>query len=253
VKLEKKLDDNLPEVTIDANQMQQVFINLIVNSIDAIGPDGGTITIEDKIIKLSPFGIKQIKQATCYKNHSIIDNETKIEGMPSIKVKVNHKGGEGYINLDPVYGQQRHQFGEEVKKDDKLEMHCPHCDVSMMSEGKTCPECESPLFHIYQPDGSVIEYCTNFTCGWQRWEKVDKAGKQRYIEIDITDTGSGISQDNLDKIFDPFFSTKDQKGTGLGLSVIWGIIDNHDGKITVDSEIGKGTTFTIQIPVQNEI
>lgn len=253
VKLKKNLDDNLPEVTIDANQMQQVFINLIVNSIDAVGPDGGVIAVEDKLIKLSPYGIKQIKQATCYKNHSIMDSETKIEGMPSIKVKVKTKNEEGFVNLDPIYGRQSHQFSEGVKKDDELEMHCPHCDVSMMSEGKTCPECESPLFNVYQPDGSVIEYCSNFICGWQQWEKVDKAGKQRYIEVEISDTGSGISSEYLNKIFDPFFSTKDQKGTGLGLSVIWGIIDNHDGKITVDSELGKGTTFKIQIPVSDAI
>jgi two-component system NtrC family sensor kinase len=63
------------------------------------------------------------------------------------------------------------------------------------------------------------------------------------------DTGSGISNEDLERIFEPFFSTKGQKGTGLGLAVIWGIIDNHNGSIKVESELGKGTTFIIRLPL----
>ena len=70
-----------------------------------------------------------------------------------------------------------------------------------------------------------------------------------YILIEFSDQGVGIDQENLDKIFDPFFTTKGQKGTGLGLAVIWGIIDNHNGHIEVDSTQGEGTTFTIMLPV----
>ncbi|MFC2161674.1 sensor histidine kinase [Acidobacteriota bacterium] len=73
-------------------------------------------------------------------------------------------------------------------------------------------------------------------------------GKE-YVQIDVTDEGCGIAKENLSKIFEPFFSTKDQKGTGLGLSVVWGIIDKHQGTISVESEIGKGSTFTIRLPV----
>ena len=70
------------------------------------------------------------------------------------------------------------------------------------------------------------------------------------IRIKSTDTGCGIPADVKRKIFDPFFTTKPVgKGTGLGLSVSYGIIQEHKGEITVDSEIGKGTTFTITIPL----
>ena len=70
------------------------------------------------------------------------------------------------------------------------------------------------------------------------------------VEIKISDTGAGIPKENLLKIFDPFFTTKEVgKGTGLGLNVAYNIIKKHKGTIEVQSEIGKGTTFTIQIPI----
>jgi len=69
------------------------------------------------------------------------------------------------------------------------------------------------------------------------------------IEVRVSDTGCGISAANLQKIFDPFFSTKGAKGTGLGLAVAWGIIEKHNGRIEVESEVGKGTTFRILLPL----
>lgn len=72
-----------------------------------------------------------------------------------------------------------------------------------------------------------------------------------YIKVTITDTGCGISPENLSKIFDPFFTTKDVgEGTGLGLSVSYGIIEKHNGTISVESKVGEGTTFTIKLPIK---
>ena len=71
------------------------------------------------------------------------------------------------------------------------------------------------------------------------------------VEIVVSDTGCGIPRQNLARIFDPFFTTKEAgKGTGLGLSVTYGIIDRHNGSIDVDSEVGRGTTLTIRLPVE---
>jgi len=71
------------------------------------------------------------------------------------------------------------------------------------------------------------------------------------IDIEVRDTGSGIQPELLPKIFDPFFTTKDVgKGSGLGLFIVYEIIEEHDGCIAVDSEIGKGTTFFIKLPMK---
>jgi PAS domain S-box-containing protein len=73
-----------------------------------------------------------------------------------------------------------------------------------------------------------------------------------YLKISFRDTGAGIPSENLAKIFDPYFTTKNtyyQKGLGLGLAVCYSVIKRHDGLITVESEVGKGTTFIIYLPV----
>ncbi len=69
------------------------------------------------------------------------------------------------------------------------------------------------------------------------------------MKVSISDTGRGISKENITKIFDPFFTTKDEwSGKGLGLSVAHRIVEEHSGKINVDSAVGKGTMFTIVLP-----
>jgi signal transduction histidine kinase len=72
------------------------------------------------------------------------------------------------------------------------------------------------------------------------------------VVINVTDTGCGMSQEIQDRIFEPFFTTKGEEGTGLGLSICYRIIQEHEGQITVDSEEGKGTTFTITLPQAKE-
>lgn len=125
IEVQKDFADSLPEVHIDEGQLQQVFINLLVNASDAIGNDGGTI--------------------------SLTARSSRVQG-------------------------------------------------------------------------------------------------KEFVQIEVSDTGCGIAPENLSKIFEPFYSTKDLKGTGLGLSVVWGIIHNHQGTIAVNSEIGQGSQFIVRIP-----
>jgi len=132
IELKQELDANLPLVSADISQMQQVLVNLFMNADDAIGDGGGGITVSTAV------------------------------------------AGAGAVNGLPA-------------------------DIG-------------------------------------------------YIQIEINDTGCGIPAANLSKIFEPFYTTKGQKGNGLGLAMVWGIIEKHDGRITADSEVGKGTKFTILLP-----
>ena len=82
-----------------------------------------------------------------------------------------------------------------------------------------------------------------------RLQKPDYRNQSEFVEISFKDTGSGISKENLDKIFNPLFSTK-AKGTGLGLSVCASLIEGHGGTIDVQSKVGRGTVFTVKLPVK---
>lgn len=72
--------------------------------------------------------------------------------------------------------------------------------------------------------------------------------KDTFIEISVMDTGAGIAQENLSEIFEPFFTTK-AKGAGLGLALCKTIVENHKGRIVAESELGKGTTFIVRLPI----
>ena len=100
------------------------------------------------------------------------------------------------------------------------------------------------------PDGGKLTIKTA-NVSTQEAEKLSYKGMPPadYVRIDVSDTGTGIPADIVDKIFEPFFSTKEVgKGTGLGLSTVYGIVKQTGGFVYVDSEEGKGTTFRIFLP-----
>ena len=95
----------------------------------------------------------------------------------------------------------------------------------------------------------VITIATRYLNG----SAADNTREQGYIEIKFKDTGIGIPEDVLNKVFEPFFTTRDVgKGTGLGLSVAYDIIKKHKGDISVESEVGKGTSLTIKLPLAED-
>lgn len=131
VRLEKRLDEHLPQIRASSDQLKQVILNLLINAVDAM-PDGGTVTIATTLIGGARLGL---------------------------------------------------------------------------------------------PAG-------------------------RSVQIVVRDTGLGISEEHLQRVFEPFFSTKGAKGSGLGLWVSSGIVQAHGGTLQVRSVVGRGTTFTIVLPVE---
>jgi two-component system NtrC family sensor kinase len=249
VKLVLDLDDSLPNVTVDANQIQQVFINLMVNASDAIGENRGTIKITSKAISLRPTGVLQIKRALCPKRHDLVDRKIQIDGKPAISMRFRKKKHSGLIYLNPMYGSDEHRLGDMPALEEGVELLCPDCSTSLIAEGELCPKCGSPIYAYEVPLKGLVQGCLRDGCGWHRWELVDSAWNDEYVEVRVTDDGCGIPETQIPKLFEPFATTKGQKGTGLGLAVTWGIVDNHNGTILVESEVDVGTTFIIRIPV----
>ena len=103
-----------------------------------------------------------------------------------------------------------------------------------------------------EKDGTIrIETC-NLDYRFASGDDPASPVTRKCIRIQITDTGKGIPQESIQKIFDPFFTNKSE-GTGMGLSVAHGIISDHHGIIEVESEIGRGTTFYIYLPSLEEM
>jgi two-component system, NtrC family, sensor histidine kinase PilS len=84
----------------------------------------------------------------------------------------------------------------------------------------------------------------------RKWDGLQGKGNE-WLNVSISDSGKGISPHEKEKIFEPFYTTKDG-GTGLGLSIVHKIVENHNGVIKVESEVGKGSTFTVLLPVLQE-
>jgi CheY-like chemotaxis protein len=100
------------------------------------------------------------------------------------------------------------------------------------------------------PDGGRIVITTELRMiGPEEASGIEGAAAGPYVCLGVTDTGTGIPPENLQRIFDPFFTTKETgKGTGLGLATVFGIVRQHGGWVTVDSEPGKGATFRVFLP-----
>ncbi len=137
----------------------------------------------------------------------------------TISIRADTKGESGFILGDPVQIQQ------------VLMNLCTNAAYAMLEKGGSL-------------DVELSDYSVSPSNGDPHGIKPGL-----YVKLAVRDTGIGISPDIMGKIFDPFFTTKKLgEGTGLGLSVVHGIVNQHDGYITVESEPGKGSTFTVYLP-----
>jgi two-component system NtrC family sensor kinase len=243
------LSSDLPQVEADANQIQQVLVNLLLNAADAIGERGGCIRLETRRAAIEPLGHDPIRKAACPSGCDLLDPGTRIGGLPSIRV-LRHSGGrESLFHLDPVYGGRRHVAAEPFEEGAVAEMLCARCRTPLADPALACGTCGAATFAVRGPEGEPIHWCSRKACRFVRWEARDRRGASTMAEMSVTDDGRGIPRDHLPRVFEPFFSTKGLRGTGLGLAITWGIVEGHGGTIEVESDVGRGTRFTVRLPI----
>ncbi len=105
------------------------------------------------------------------------------------------------------------------------------------------------------PNGGKLAFTTDTVILDKKYIKLHSSGiiPGTYLQMTIADTGTGMSEETITRIFEPFYTTKEAgKGTGLGLASVFGTIENHKGIIGVNSKVGKGTTFKIHLPLKNK-
>jgi predicted RNA-binding Zn-ribbon protein involved in translation (DUF1610 family) len=114
-----------------------------------------------------------VKHAFCQNGHSLIDESVKINGYPSLKVKIKCKGQSGTLYLDPVYGSYKNiEKRITLRENDVSEFFCPECGVSLIDPDETCATCSSPMFVIQLPHGSFVEGCTKKGCMFHKLKLV---------------------------------------------------------------------------------
>lgn len=244
------LAGDLPPVEADPNQMQQVVVNLVLNAADAIGERGGTIRLSSGQAQLQPTGHEPIRRATCPNGCDLLLPDTRVGGLPVIRILRQHRGREWGYDLDPIYGHFNHFAAEPSEEGMIAPAVCPRCRVSLIEPGSSCERCGAPTFAVLSINDEPIRWCTRMGCHFTWWEGREHRGPASVVEVSVADNGRGIARENLAKLFEPFFTTKGVHGTGLGLAITWGIVESHGGTIEVESEPNTGTRFTVRLPLE---
>jgi len=229
--------------------MQQVLVNLLLNAADAIGERGGAIRLESHAVQLPPHGHEPIRRAACPNGCDVLDPGMRIAGLPAIRILREHGGREWTFHLDPVYGRANHVSAEPCEEGVIVPAICRRCRATLVEPESRCERCGAPTFAIRGPNDEPVRWCTRTGCHFTWWEARERRGPARVAEISVADDGRGIPREDLRKLFEPFFTTKGVRGTGLGLAITWGIVESHGGTIEVESEEGKGSRFTVRLPL----
>jgi len=137
----------------------------------------------------------------------------------------------------------------------KIHKHLPDTDVTILADPTQIHQIVMNLcsnaYHAMEETGGILEInVENESLTEGSTDNYPDLTAGEYLKIMVSDTGPGIGPEIIDRIFDPYFTTKEVgKGSGMGLAVVHGIVKNHGGAITVESESGKGATFTLLFPV----
>ncbi len=216
----------------DFNNLLTAIMGNAEVSLKALGEDSGIVENINEILNTSRRAADLTKQLLAFSRRQIIKpmvidiNEflVKVERMlhriigENIALNINRKTDRAYAKADP-------SFIEQVI-------------VNLVVNARDA-----------MPQGGTITIASSREDVPAKYtETGGSVPPGSYVRIDVMDTGIGMDRDIIENIFEPFFSTKGERGTGLGLSTVYGIVRQNEGYITVKSEKGKGTVFSIFLP-----
>lgn len=203
-------------------------------AIDIADPDSSVGDYLEQVLKSADRAKELVRQILTFSRKSqeerkpipldsIIQEEAKMlrSTLPStIEINLHIEDNTGMVNADPT---QMHQIVMNL--------------------------CTNAA-HVMQETGGVLEISlSSIIITHESQNRYQAVSPGPFIELKISDTGTGIDPKIIHRIFEPFFTTKEkEKGTGMGLAVVHGIVKDHGGEVLVDSHIGKGTTFTVLLP-----
>jgi CheY-like chemotaxis protein/two-component sensor histidine kinase len=158
------------------------------------------------------------------------------------------------VNLNDIIKNAEKILSRVMGEDIELKINLSDKDLPLMAD---LGQIEQVLMNLTtnardaMPAGGILTIETELVGMDDEYIKMHGYGKPgKYALISVSDTGAGMDEKTREKIFEPFFTTKEiGKGTGLGLSIVYGIVKQHGGYINVYSELGKGTTFKIYLPL----
>ncbi|MFH1569667.1 MAG: ATP-binding protein, partial [Gemmatimonadota bacterium] len=152
----------------------------------------------------------------------------------------------------PQYDELRSRF-PEVAVEARLAGGLPNVMGSPVHLGETVMNLVANAMEA-MPAGGQLVISTENRCLDRPIRGYDEVAQGDYVVLQVSDTGSGVAPEDLDRIFEPFYTKKQmgRSGTGLGMAVVWGAVKDHHGYIDLESALGEGTTFTLYFPVSRE-
>jgi len=257
---ERGLITHYQGIVVDITDRKRIETQLLqARKLEAIGTLAGGIAHDFNNLLMTIIGNTSLMLLEADSTHPFYERLKNIEkhiqsGAALTKQLLGFARGGMYevksLNLNTIIKRSAEMFSHTKKE---IAIHTKYQDDLWPVEGDQ-GQIEQVLLNLYvnawqaMPGGGELYLQTENSSLDADHVKPLNIKPGRYVKITVTDTGVGMDEATQQRIFDPFFSTKEMgRGTGLGLASVYGIIQNHRGLITVDSEKGHGTTFTIYL------
>ena len=218
----------------DFNNLLQVILGYGEAALDEAEAESPVRASVDEMLKAGNRAKTLVSQLLAFSRRQVLEmKDLNLNDVIANVMKILRRVIGEHITLEAIYGHDLGIVNADRGQIEQILMNmCVNARDAMPTGGRIIIETEN------------VKIDQTF-CESHSWAKPG-----RYVLLSMTDTGCGMDEETLGHVFEPFFTTKDVgEGSGLGLAMIYGLVKQHQGMITVYSEVGKGTTFKIYLPL----